>query len=117
MAYKPLEIDESDIPVPPSFDITNWEPPRHVYFGPKDARGRMAPEPKKSGAKFPSVRYAKTENGLKTRQVETAEEAAALGPEWKESPADFGYMTHPTKEYIRAQEEARGPGRPRKEAA
>lgn len=121
MAFKPVVIDESDIARPMPVDITRWEPPRHVYFGPKDSRGRMQPEPKKSTAMYPSTRYCKTANGLKAIQVEDEAADKELGPEWKHSPADFGIYTHPTKEQMRAMEEdeseQRRPGRPRKEAA
>lgn len=120
MTFKPVEIDNSDIPQPPPPDVTQWEPPRHVYFGPKDARGRMLPEPKNVFVPYPSTRYMKTASGLRTRHVMNADEDAALDPEvWKHSPADFGYVTHPTKEMLRGDDvlEKRPPGRPRKEAA
>jgi len=120
MAYKPVEIDDSAIPQPPAVDITAWEPPRHVYFGPKDARGRMAKEPPKSTALYPSTRYAKQGEGLKTIHVASAEDDSRLGPEWKHSPEDHGFITHPTRAQIaamNAEPEVNKGGRPRKEAA
>lgn len=122
MAYKPVEIDNSDIPQPVLVDVTRWEPPRHVYFGPRDAAtGRMAKEPPKSTAMYPSTRYTMLADGrLRAKHVATAEEDAALDPDqWRHSPADWGLTTHPTRDQLRAMEteEKRGPGRPRKEAA
>lgn len=118
MTYKPLEIDRSAINRPSSTAPSDWEPPRHVYFGPRDhTTGKMKKEPKPSGSFYPRALYARDGDGLKETEVQTPEEEAALGSDWKHSPADFGFVTHPTREQIKEMNAEPRRGRPPKEAA
>lgn len=120
-----------------------WEPPRHVYFGPKDpSTGKMAKEPVYRHQPFPALMYRKREDGvIGARQVNNeSERSQAIAAGFADTP---GVITAPSREQILAMEaearavaaakaqaeaeeaalelatrpEKRGPGRPRAEVA
>lgn len=89
------EIDYSAIPPPKSEPVNSWRPPRHVYFGRKDAEGNMEQEPVYKHQPYPSMRYAKVNGKIAARLVHSAEEEKALGSDWKDTPAAHGLETAP----------------------
>lgn len=112
-----MEIDYSEVPQAPATTQSRWIPPRHVYFGPKDAEtGQMLPEPHYEHQDFPCFLY-KQENGkTKARIVKNADEKTALSADgWAATPAAFGVVTTPSFEQRIASEQKRSPGRPKKE--
>lgn len=42
---------------------------------------------------YPKMKYHKTEEPMR---IENVEEEELLGEDWKDSPADFGVITHPS---------------------
>lgn len=95
---------------------------KHVYFGPRDPiTGDMMEEPRYEHQNYPRAMYH--ESG-EVEIVNSAEEQAALGSTWADSPAAFGVETHPSAASLKAErmakikasDEKRGPGRPPKVA-
>ena len=75
----------------------DWEPPRHVFFGPKDERGKPAKEPAYKYLPFPQMIYGKVDGKIKAVVVNSeAEKAQYAG--YTDTPADFGYIGAPTFE-------------------
>ncbi len=113
------EIDYSAIPQPStSAAQQDWEPPIHKFFGKKLPNGRMEPEPVYRFQPFPAFRYAQIDGKIQARMVTDEAQVRALGPEWKDSPAEFGFIGAPTYEdALRLRAEADKPkrGRPPKE--
>lgn len=96
-------IDYSGISVPVGeLDITDWEPPIHKYFGPKNPKtGKMEKEPIYSYIEFPRMMYGKPKEGgpIVARIVNTtAEKEDLLAKNWALTPADFGYIGAPSFE-------------------
>lgn len=79
-----------------------WEPPQHKFFGRRLPNGRMEPEPVYRYQPFPAFRYCKVGENIQARLVTSEAEARTLGAEWKDSPAEFGFVGAPTHEQARA---------------
>lgn len=89
------QIDYSNIEQPQGTTPSKWIPPRHVYFGKRDAEGNMEQEPTYSYKPFPAMMYAQEGGKIVARLVKDEKEAANLGAEWKDSPAKLGLVTAP----------------------
>jgi hypothetical protein len=96
-----LTLDTSQLPVPETATQaeSTYEPPRRVYFGPRDSNGRQKPEPVYKHIEFPKALYSKGPNDtVVVREVLSAEEQDKLGPNWYEDPREVGYIGAPTRE-------------------
>lgn len=91
-----IEFDSSvahQMPQP----VQDWEAPPHVYYGPRQASGKLAKEPVYAHQAFPKVMYRKRDDGtIGATQIRDESEYSALGKEWRESPSEFGYIGAPT---------------------
>jgi hypothetical protein len=82
----------------------DWEPPRHVFFGPKDERGKAAKEPVYKYLPFPQMIYGKEGDKLRAVVVNSeAEKARYVG--YSDTPATFGYIGAPTFDEAQAMKE------------
>lgn len=94
-------IDFGQIPTPQQgVEDTEWEPPRHVFFGKRDERGRPEKEPASNTgtgprAPFPSMVYGLMNGNLTARIVHSQAEKTSLGAEWKDSPESFNFVGAP----------------------
>ena len=94
-----MEIDFSAIPQQTTSTPSTWKPPRHVYFGPKDpATGQMMDEPIYTFQAYPKMVYAKREDRLVARIVNSKDEWDALGKGWSDSISSLGVTTAPSFE-------------------
>lgn len=94
------QIDYSQIPSPVSEDTTVWEPPGRVFFGKRNENGKRELEPesnKGTGSRvlFPSIMYGMVEGKITARVVNSEAQRNALGKDWKDTPAVFGYVGAP----------------------
>lgn len=111
-------------------ESSEWETPRHVYFGKKLPNGKTEKEPTYFYQEYPRFMYAEVNGKIKARIVKTEEERKSLGDDWRITPADFGFIGAPSFEQLvkhkNEQEESaeveigavpadfkRGPGRPK----
>lgn len=102
VTVQPLEIDYSSVVKPAAAPEEEWETPTRRYYGPKDkVTGKPMKEPPYVFTPYPSMRYAQPEGPgtrIVTRLVNSEGEDKALGPEWKSTPAAFGYIGAPSFE-------------------
>ena len=94
-------LDYSGMPTPPAVQADDWETPQRKFYGKKGPNGKMLPEPPYVHIPYPAVRYAQPGGAgtqIVTKHVKDAEEDAAIGPMWKNSPAEFGYIGAPSAE-------------------
>lgn len=93
-------IDYSGIAVgADALEANDWDPPRKVFFGKKNEKGKMEKEPVYSYIEFPRMLYGKPKAGgpIVARIVNTtAEKEALLAKNWALTPADFGYIGAPS---------------------
>lgn len=97
------QIDYTGVtPVSPSKAIDDaWEPPRHVYFGPKDPNtGRMAKEPVYVHQQWPMFLYRKNGERVQATVVNSPAQRQALGTDWHDTPEKLGMITAPSFEQL-----------------
>lgn len=101
-------LDFSDLVVPPTGTAEeDYEPPRHVFFGKKDARGKMEKEPVYHHQAFPKMLYKLEAGRIRTTLVQDERGFKVyLKDGWSEDPADFGYIGAPSQEQILDAKEA-----------
>lgn len=116
-----MKLDYSEIQETANATLqeSDWEPPRHVFFGKKDGRGKMEKEPNYAYVEYPRMMYALQDGAIKVRQVNNDEDVQRLGEGWEKTPAAFGYIGAPSfDQHIEAlkpaEEEVRKAGRPPK---
>ena len=102
-------LDFSDLVIPPTGTAeTDYEPPRHVFFGKKDPNtGKMAKEPVYVHQEFPKMLYKAEDGRIRVTQVDSDRSAKVhLKDGWSESPEEFGLITAPSQEQILDAKEA-----------
>lgn len=103
-----VEIDYSDIPeVQVAKSQNKWVPPRHVYFGPKDADGSPLPEPVYEHQEYPRAMYIRAGEKLKAGIAKDETQCREMMEKgYKKSLADFGIITAPSFDQAKAMREA-----------
>lgn len=102
-----MEIDTSNIQQAPAATQSSWRAPRHIYFGKKGADGVMEEEPVYAHQSFPKMIYKMRGEVVLAEIVNnTVEHQDKLTAGWRDSPADFGIITAPSFDQIRAQGES-----------
>lgn len=95
-----MNIDFSQIQPPAPQEQSTWEPPRRVFFGKRTDNGKRELEPESNdgrGARqhFPAIVYGMVNKTITAKVVNSEAEKKALGAEWKDTPAAFGYVGAP----------------------
>lgn len=95
-------IDFTDLPAPaPSNAEADYEPPRHVFFGRRDERGRMEKEPVYRHQSFPKMMYGAGPAGPRAMLIRDDREfKAAVKEGWHETPEALGLITAPSRDQI-----------------
>jgi hypothetical protein len=97
---KTVDYSEVQPSNPAGLEASEWEPPTHKYFGPKLTNGKTAKEPTYSHQEYPRFMYAEVNGKIKARVVKSDAERDSIGSDWKNSPAEFGYIGAPSFDQI-----------------
>ena len=92
-----LELDYSVNPEAIPEQKSGWRPPRHVFFGKKDADGVMEEEPVYSHKEYPTYLYKMSGDRIVAKIAKNEAEALAFFDDgYKKTPAAFGYIGAPS---------------------
>lgn len=96
------ELDYSEIQQPITVNPqSEWEPPRHVFFGKKLPNGKTEKEPTYQFQEFPRYVYFKKDEKITVRIANNeAEKQTALAQGAALSVSEFGMITAPSFEQI-----------------
>lgn len=104
---QPVIIDYGSIQEP-VVSVDEWEPPRHVFFGPKNpATGKKMLEPVYVHQKAPAMLYRKDGEQLRANIAQTESDIASMkAAGWTDDLASLGVVTAPSRDQLEAMAEA-----------